>query len=99
MTIKVTSEEYHNGDCLTWDDTGAALSKREGQAWWAGWDEGRKDGDADARDELEPEIKRLREALKAFSCDCEENQCAEWGEDGPRFDCVFRRYRSLVEKE
>ena len=47
-------------------------------------------------DEAADEIERLREALKAFSCDCEENQCAEWGEDGPRFDCVFRRYRSLA---
>lgn len=45
------------------------------------------------------EIERLRAALKAFSCDCEENECAQWGEDGPRFDCVFRRYRGLVEKE
>lgn len=67
MNIKVTSEEYHNGECLTWDDTGEALSKREGQAWWAGWDEGRKDGDADARDELEPEIERLREALRRLA--------------------------------
>ena len=59
--MKVKSEEYHDGIGLTWDDTGQPLSKREGQAWWAGWDEGRKDGEVDTREELADEIERLRE--------------------------------------
>ena len=60
MSLKVKSEEYHDGVGLTWDDTGLPLSKREGQAWWAGWDEGRKDGEIDTREELADEIEWLR---------------------------------------
>lgn len=63
MTLKVKSEEYHDGVGLTWDDTGLPLSKREGQAWWAGWDEGRKDGEIDTREEMADEIERLRATL------------------------------------
>ena len=64
MAIQVTSQEYHDGVGLTWDDTGQPLSKREGQAWWAGWDEGRKDGQIDMQEEMADEIERLREALR-----------------------------------
>ena len=64
MSIQVKSEEYHDGIGLTWDDTGQPLSKREGQAWWGGWDEGRKDGEIDTREEMADEIERLRETIR-----------------------------------
>ena len=78
MAIQVTSQEYHGGEGLTWDDTGLPLSKREGQAWWAGWDEGRKDGQIDMQEEMADEIERLREALRDVSkIKCE--ICCQYG--------------------
>ncbi len=58
----VERDSPNDGEGLTWDD-GKPLTKREGQAWWAGWEEGHTDGSADMQDVMRDEIERLREML------------------------------------
>ena len=72
MTIRVERDTTNDGAGLTWIDTGHPLSASEGQAWWAGWNEGHKDGEIDARDDLKEHIHRLRAALRKIEelADC-----------------------------
>lgn len=59
----VDRDSPNDGEGLTWDD-GKPLTKREGQAWWAGWEEGHSDGCAGMHDEMRFEIEQLRDALR-----------------------------------
>jgi len=62
----VDRDSPNDGEGLTWDD-GKPLTKREGQAWWAGWEEGHSDGCAGMHEEMRFEIERLREALRGVT--------------------------------
>jgi hypothetical protein len=62
----VERDSPNDGEGLTWDD-GKPLTKREGQAWWAGWEEGHSDGCAGMHEEMRFEIERLREVLRVIA--------------------------------
>lgn len=62
MTM-VKGQEDEDGAGLYWED-GTRLTDKEGEAWWAGYNQGHQDGEEDAEEDMLGEIMRLREALR-----------------------------------
>lgn len=65
MTM-VKGQEDEDGAGLYWED-GTRLTDKEGEAWWAGYNQGHQDGEEDAEEDMLGEIMRLREALQEIA--------------------------------
>jgi hypothetical protein len=61
--IMVKGQEDEDGAGLYWED-GTRLTDKEGEAWWAGYNQGHQDGEEDAEEDMLGEIMRLRDALR-----------------------------------
>jgi hypothetical protein len=64
--IMVKGQEDEDGAGLYWED-GTRLTDKEGEAWWAGYNQGHQDGEEDAEEDMLGEIMRLREALYYYA--------------------------------
>ena len=62
MTM-VKGQKDEDGAGLYWED-GTRLTDKEGEAWWADYNQGHHDGEEDAEEDMLGEIMRLREVLR-----------------------------------